>query len=1334
MDTNALKTFATRTRKDLLSQVARRLDAVLPADSDARREAPAAMAELDREIARTGRAAVIDRVAYTWFNRFTALRYMDARGYLVPRVVSPADGETRPEILSQAAQGVLPDHLRKEVAAQVRDLLEGRSPSREPQVEAYRRLVVASCNALHGLMPFLFERIADYTELLMPNELLAETGWVAELRAVMTPDACEDVEIIGWLYQFYISEKKQDVFDALKKNVKITAANIPAATQLFTPHWIVRYLVENSLGRLWLLNHPESGLAAKMDYYIAPEEPETDFLRINSPEEIRVCDPACGSGHMLTYAFDLLYEIYAERGYAPRDIPGLILTHNLTGLEIDDRAGGLAAFALMMKAANQLGRRGFLRMEARPDVIVLEEVTLRLSDFNNLLPPLGYDLNVDRLAGGLKTVPLALSGIWSQVSVYLKRAEGPGFEDAFEEAATVFASGLADEIGLFDEAANNPFLVNQIKDLRTALLAIADKDSKQRDRTALEREFGKRTRSPLIAVRITRIGSNYRSHKNDTTFRMELDALLDRVEEAVRHPEALSKLKGIEDRLNAAVGFHAPLWATVLQFGQAKNFGSLIVPKVADAAGVLEEVRSADLGGDMMLTGTRDRVVTVLRMAEGLAPRYHVVVANPPYAGAKGLNTQAQAFLQDKYPDSKYDFFSAFIECGGFMLIEGGFNAMVTMESWMFLSSFERFRNSILSNFNTKSLVHMPYSGKGGTSMGINFGTSAFILEKKENQDFKGTYCCIRYYETDDAGVPFEFPTMNERFSIISSTELKKLPGSPLAFWASDAIRAAFAEGEPLKSVGDTRQGMATSNNGRFLRSWFEVSIRQSCMNARNHDEANASEKKWFPYNKGGAYRKWYGNAEYLINWENAGSEVLGYAASLYGSPTRTIKSMSEYFKPCISWSKVTTGGFSMRYFGEGFLFDVAGCSIFANNEDELQTLLGFTNSPVAISMLASTSPTLNFEAGQLAQLPIFKEHFQKNIHLNTKMLISGTKSDWDAYEASWDFTILPLLSPDHRSGTLAATYGHLRTHWAGMTEEMQRLEEENNRIFIDAYGLQDELTPEVPLNEITLTCNPAYSIKGDMSDETREARLRERTAKEFISYAIGCMFGRYSLDAPGLILANQGDTLQDYLARIPEPTFRPDADNIIPVLGDDRFEDDAYVRFRTFLSLTFGPDRLDENLAFLREALGRDVRDYLAKRFFEDHSDRYKKRPIYWLISSPKGAFQALIYMHRYNPDTLNTVLTRYVRPLRDRIEAAVRGAEGDMITASASAAQRNKAQKEIDRLNKQITELTDWERDHLYPMALQRIQIDLDDGVKRNYPLFEGVMRTVKGMTADE
>jgi type II restriction/modification system DNA methylase subunit YeeA len=1313
MDTAALKTFAIRTRKDLIAQVARRLDGVLPADSDARREAPAAMAELDREIARTSRAAVIDRVAYTWFNRFTALRYMDARGYLAPRVVSPADGETRPEILSQAVQGILPDHLRKEVAAQVRDLIEGRAPSREPQVEAYRRLVVASCNALHGLMPFLFERIADYTELLMPNELLAETGWVAELRAVMTPEACEDVEILGWLYQFYISEKKDEVFGR-PSGQKIKPEEIPAATQLFTPHWIVRYLVENSLGRLWLLNNPDSQLAAKMDYYIAPEEPETDFLRIGSPEEIRVCDPAAGSGHMLTYAFDLLYEIYLERGYTPRDIPGLILTHNLTGVEIDDRAGGLAAFALMMKAANQLGKRRFLQMEARPDVVVLEDVSIRLADFNSLLTALGYDLNVDRVAAGLKTVPLALSGLWSQVSAYLKRAEGSGFEDAHEEAATLFASGLADEIGLFDEAANNPFLVNQLKELRTALVAIAEKDSKQRDRTKLEREFRKRTGSPRLADRVTRIGSDYRSHKNDTTYRMELDALLDRVEEAVRHPEALSKLKGIVDRLNAAVDLHAPLWATVLQFEQAKNFGSLIVPKVAEAAEVLEEVRAADLDNDLMLTGTRDRVVAVLRMAEALAPRYHVVVANPPYMGWGGMNANLQDFAKLRYADSKSDLFSMFMERTLANALHNGFVGMINMQAWMFLSSFEKLRMKITSKATIISMAHLGERGFD-TIGGAVVSTTAFILENVADKEKRGDFLRLvsgrsEKEKSEHALRMISTPSCNGRYRV-RTADILKIPGSPVAYWIrefsifeQDKVSENWLSGGRLK----------THDGPKYIRFMWEVDYRST---------------RWKRVAKGGEFRRFFGNEDSVADWSE---DALDFYRKKGGLPPEKF-----WGKEGISWTKITTSSPSFRLNGPLTEYDSASPTILpCDDKVSIQPTLGFLNTKVSTYLLDALNPTMNFQVADVLSLPQVRlpEEDENRIDETVNILTALARSDWDAFETSWDFTTLPLLSPDHRSGTLEATYARLRAHWAGMTAEMQRLEEENNRIFIDAYGLQDELTPEVPIEEITLTCNPAYSIKGDMSDVTREARLRERTVKEFISYAIGCMFGRYSLDAPGLILANQGDTLQDYLARIPDPTFTPDADNIIPILGDDRFEDDAYGRFRTFLSLTFGQDRLDENLAFVREAIGESVRDYLAKRFFDDHVTRYKKRPIYWLVSSPKGAFQALIYMHRYNPDTLNTVLTRYVRPLRDRLEAAVRAAEGELITASASATQRNKAQKEIDRLNKQITELTDWERDHLYPMALQRIQIDLDDGVKRNYPLFGGVMKPVKGIASDE
>jgi hypothetical protein len=1167
MDTNALKKFAQAARNLLIDQVTSKLDLVLVDGSAAWREHPQAMKDLDAAVARDGKQQVIEQVAYIWFNRFTALRFMDANDYTSVGIVSPADGQTRPEILSEAMAGNFPEDAPERVVA----LLDGRIPSSDPQAEAYRLLLVHACNQWHGPMPFLFEQIDDYSELLMPEDLLSQTSILAEVRAVMTDDACQDVEIIGWLYQFYISEKKDQVFAGLKKNVKITAENIPAATQLFTPHWIVRYLVENSLGRLWLLNRPDSKLAAQMDYYIAPEEPETDFLKITRPEDIRICDPAAGSGHMLTYAFDLLYAIYEEEGYDATEIPALILTHNLTGVEIDDRAGALAAFALAMKAAAKLGRRRFLRMEAKPDICVLQNVS-------------------------------------------------------FTEAEVV-----------------------------RDVAAVVGKDL-----------------------------------------------------------------------------FTNELRETLGQFEQAKNFGSLIVPKLRDPAEALRVVEARDFGGDLLLKEVQARVIAVLRMAEALAPKYHVVVANPPYAGAKGLNAAAQAFLKEHYPETKYDYFSAFIERGGEFLKTGGFNAMVTMESWMFLSSFERFRTGLLSKFNIQSLVHMPYSGKGGTSMGINFGTSAFVLEKVANAGLQGTYCCIRYYETDEAGIPFEFPTKNERYTTISPNELKKLPGSPISYWASDTVRTAFEEGTPLKTIGDTRQGMATSDNGRFLREWFEVSIDHSCLDARNHEDAKSSNKKWFPYNKGGAFRKWYGNSEHFINWEDGGAEVLGYAASLYGSPTRTIKSMSEYFKPSISWSKVTTGGFSMRYFNEGYLFDVAGCSIFSDSKDELVTLLGFTNSPVAISMLASTSPTLNFEAGQLAQLPVFTDHFQRDFGKTASQLIFGTKSDWDAYETSWDFTTLPLLHSDHRAETLDRTYAVLRTHWQGMTDEMQRLEEENNCIFIDAYGLQDELTPEVPLNEITLTCNPAYryGIKNDTA--ANEARLRADTVAEFLSYAVGCMFGRYSLDAPGLILANQGEILADYLARIPEPQFMPDKDNVIPMLDADWFADDITDRFRQFLRVSFGEDTFRENLRYIEDALGKDIRKYFTKDFYADHVKRYKKRPIYWMFASPKGSFQALVYMHRYRSDTVSVVLNDYLREYISKLEGERGRLEKLSDDASASQAQRTKALKDMAGVGKQIEELNAWERDVVFPMAQQKIKIDLDDGVKANYPKFGTALKKIPGLEA--
>ncbi|MDO7835107.1 BREX-1 system adenine-specific DNA-methyltransferase PglX [Sphingobium sp. HBC34] len=1166
MDTSKLKKFAQFARRTLITQVSAKLESVVAENSAGRREHPDAMRKLETAIAKDGKDQVVERVAYTWFNRFCALRFMDVNELNPVRIVSPVAGQFQPEILAEAKaghidEGRVPDRIRE----QVRSLLDGRTPSADAQTEAYRLLIVAICNDLHKAMPFLFERIDDYTELLLPDDLLSNASILAYVREAMTPDVCEDVEVIGWLYQFYISEKKDEVFAGLKKNKKITAENIPAATQLFTPHWIVRYLVENSLGRLWLLNRPNSKLAAKMDYYIAPEEPETDFLRISRPEDIRICDPACGSGHMLTYAFDLLYAIYEEEGYEAAEIPGLILTHNLYGIEIDDRAGALAAFALTMKAATKLGRRRFLRQAVQPNICVLQDVRFTSSEMQDVAAVVGSDL------------------------------------------------------------------------------------------------------------------------------------------------------------------FTADFRKTMGQFEQAKNFGSLIVPNLRDPAEVSRIVRLQDFGGDLLLREVQERVLKVLEMAEALSPKYHVVVANPPYMGGGGMNDRLTEWIKANYPDGKSDLFSAFIQRNLMMCSRNGYVAMVTMESWMFLSSFKELRQKILKNSSINSMVHMPYIGKGGTSMGINFGTTAFLLHENGSQAAVGTYCCLRYYEADDNGVPLQFPPRNERFSTVPGSIFAEMPGAPIAYWASEGLRATFANNPRLGEIAEPRKGMVTADNPRFIRNWSEISNNRTCRSASSREDAKESRAKWFPYLKGGQFRRWYGNQECVVNWKNDGSELLNMKGNGYKVGS-TNHNLDYIFYPAITWTKVTSGKNGFRVNGNGFLFDDASGLCAVKDKNEFYSVAAFLNAPVVYSAIASLNPTMNLNPGTLADVPYIS---LSSVGDNALRCVVLSRADWDAQEVSWDFTTLPLLSVDFRAETFELSYAQLRACWADMTNEMRRLEEENNRIFIDAYGLQDELTPEVPLEEITLTCNPAYRYGGKSTAEELETRLLADTIAEFLHYAVGCMFGRYSLDAPGLILANQGEGLADYLARVPQPTFEPDADNVIPVLDGDWFADDIAERFRRFLRVTFGEAKFQQNLAFIESALGKDIRKWFTKDFFDYHVRRFKKRPIYWMFASPKGSFQALIYMHRYRPDTVSVVLNDYLREYRNKLEAHRKAQEAQSINPEATPAQRTKALKEVNEATKVIEELDAYERDVLYPLATQKIEIDLDDGVKANYPKFGAALKPIKGLS---
>jgi hypothetical protein len=1176
MDTNALKKFAQSARNLLIDQVTARLDMVLAEGAAARREHPKAIAKLEAA-ANSNRAQVIEQAAYTWFNRFTALRFMDATGLTNPRVVSPADGATRPEILAEAMAGNLPDRARPEIA----EYLNGTRPAHDGQAEAYRLLLIHACNEWHGAMPYMFERAdmldraEDYTELLMPDDLLSPDSILARLREVMTEAACQDVEIIGWLYQFYISEKKDQVFAGLKKNQKITAENIPAATQLFTPHWIVRYLVENSLGRLWLLNRPQSKLAAKMDYYIAPEEPETDFLKINRPEEIRICDPACGSGHMLTYAFGLLFEIYAEEGHDAAEIPGLILKHNLTGIEIDDRAGALAAFALSMKAAAKLGRRRFLRMEVKPDIVVLQDVRFTPAEMQDVAAVVGKDLFTDEL-----------------------------------------------------------------------------------------RE-------------------------------------------------------------------------TLGQFEQAKNFGSLIVPKLRDPAETLRVVEARDFGSDLLLKEVQERVVTVLRMAEALSSKYHVVVANPPYMGGKGMNARLGDFAKESYPESKPDLFAMFMDRCLSLSLRSGLFAMINMQAWMFLSSLEAIRTKLLSHTTILTMAHL--GAKAFDTIGGEIvSTTAFVSRNDFRPDILG-----EFIRATDGSSESEKSKIIQRAAHNPSLRFRKpstafqvLPGQPIAYWAPDSAIEAYSSGNLVQKIAVAKSGQNTGDNARFIKAWTEVSYNRIGFGLDHLAETISSGLRWFPYNKGGAFRRWYGNFDYVVNWEGDGREVKEFAVKRNNGKhwSRYIQNLDLMLKEGITWTFISSAGLGARYTPRGHLFDYAGCSAFTD-KSKLHYLISLMGSVTSIYFLKMQNPTMNMQPGNIANLPLPSapeyinfSQFDQTAH----WLIKTSKLDWDAYETSWDFTSVPLLSPDCRAATLAETYANLRAHWQGMTDEMQRLEEENNRIFIDAYGLADELTPEVPIEEITLTCNPAYRYGVKGMKEEREARLLQDTVAEFLHYAVGCMFGRYSLDAPGLILANQGEGIEEYLARVPEPSFAPDRDNVIPVLDADWFADDIVTRARDFLRVTFGEAKFRENLAFIEKALGKDLRRWFTKDFFDYHVRRYKKRPIYWMFSSPKGSFNALIYMHRYRPDTVSVVLNQYVREFIHKLEVERARLEKLADDPAATPAQQTKAQKETATVIKQIAELTEWERDVVYPMAQQKIAIDLDDGVKRNYPLFAGALKPIKGLEA--
>lgn len=1169
MNTSTLNTFARETRTQLHELISARLlfwlgsEGGKKPDSAEHRQYAPQIKELEGALRREGKEALVERVAYTWFNRLAALRFMDARGYhpFGARVLTPASaGDTLPELFQQARSGSLDASLQAHIGnlSLFNDLLSGKISVSQPEAQIYRLLLLSACHYYHEAMPFLFEKLGDATELLLPDDLLTEHSVVHAFRAGMEDADCQEVEVLGWLYQFYISEKKDAV---MARKSAVPTEDIPAVTQLFTPHWIVRYLVENSLGRLWLLNRPGSRLREHMPYYIEGE-PETDFLKITKPEEIRLCDPAVGSGHMLTYAFDLLTLIYEEEGYAPTEIPALILKNNLHGLEICPRAAQLAELALVFKAREK--SRRFFQPEhlVRPHIMELQDV---------------------RFAEG-------------ELSSYFK--------------------------ALGEQPSN-------------------------------------------------------------------------------LHPQ-LAKL--------------------LHQFEDSKNLGSLIQPCLTEAE--IQSVRSkienpqSKIGnGDLMVAATHLKVLRVLEQAEALTQRYHVVVANPPYMGLRGMDGPLKGFMEDNYPEAKHDLYTGFIDRNGTLALTGGYIGMVTMQGWLFLSSFISFRAKL---FNASAFINLAQLGaRAFDSIGGEVvQTACFTICNAPDPNFRATYLDVTKGQSEAEKDAYVRSSPHKYH--VAVNDLRKVEGTPVAYWLSEKARDAFASGCLIRDVAKPRQGLATSDNDRFLRYWNEVEFKRIGLGISTRTDAKQSGRKWFPLAKGGAVRKWYGNNEYVVNWEDDGREMLGYAAKLYGSPTRTVKNMDFYFREGITWSTISNR-FSMRFSAAGAISETKGAMCFADSKDDLIYLLGFSNSCLVESFLKVFSPTLDFHEGPFGKLPFIKSSESDTIKTLSNECVSLARADWDNFETSWDFRDQPLLRPGLKGATLEASWRNWEAQSTAAIRRMQALETENNRLFIAAYGLEGELQPEVPEAQITLA--------------RAEAR---RDMAAFLSYAVGCMMGRYGLDHPGLILANAGDTLREFLEKVGKPlaelTFAPDEDGIIPVLDGEWFEDDIVARTRDFLRATYGEATLGDNLRFIEDSLGKELRKYFARDFYKDHLQTYKKRPIYWLVQSPNGSFEALLYLHRYTKDTVNLLLNEYVRTFLGKLESRHKHLTAVTLDPATRPGDKTKAAKDLTKISKMIKEIHAWEREVVLPLAQKRIEIDLDDGVKTNYLKFPGLLAPIAGLEKKE
>ncbi|MEG1254458.1 BREX-1 system adenine-specific DNA-methyltransferase PglX [Clostridium sp.] len=1149
---------------------------------------------LVKEIEARGFEQVMEEVAYTWFNRFIALRYMEVNDYLptgIRIVSSEITGKVEPDILSRVGEVIAELNLDSTYVYALLD--SGKNMDRE---KLYKYILVRQCNELGRIIPDLFEKIADYTELLLPDNLLEDGSIIRTMvNGIEEKDWKAEVEIIGWIYQYYISDKKDMVFDGLKKNIKITKEDIPAATQLFTPKWIVKYLVENSIGILWLQGHPNEDIQEKLEYYIGDTSQELEVEAVLeeikeqrsrlSPEDITVLDPCMGSGHILLYAFDVLYDIYKDFGYSEREIPRKILQNNIFGLDIDVRATQLAAFSLIMKARGY-NRRLFRELERNPltlNIAVIEES----------------------------------NGITEDVIEY------------FSNEDQVLRGELS-------------YLVNNFKD---------------------GKEYG----------------SILKTHNVD--------------------------FKALEERLH--------------EIKEVNNF-------------IFNDYKVVLM----------DKLPSLIKQGRIMSRKYEVCVTNPPYMGLRGTNDILAKYLADNYPDSKHDLFSVYMEVCNSYITENGLFAMVNQHSWMFLSSFLALRSKFVEETTFINMVHL-----GPRAFEDNVGTIV------QNVAFVNQKIKISKYKTKVIDVTKEM-SGNEKDEKIKAVcrgvkkeitydiwleKLMTIPTKPFAYWVNDNILNLFSNLDKFEIMAKPRQGMATSDNKRFLREWYEVDIDRINFMAEDSEEALKSKKKWFPYNKGGEFRKWFGNNRFIINWENNGSEVKEYAAKLYKSYSRTVKNEEFYFKSGLTYTFISED-MGVRYSPQGFIFDVAGSSIFLNDKSVEKIVLAFLCSKVANMFLDIMNPTYNIQVGDIKNIPvnnkIFEEETKEIIDKIVEENIEISKREWDSFETSWNFNVHPLLKDlkliEEKSIRMKDRFKQWQEENIETVKRLKSNEEKLNEIFIDIYGLNNELSPEVKDKDITL----------------RRANV-EKEVKSFVSYAVGCIMGRYSIDIDGLIYGGgnfkgKWDIYKKQVKKVErnpkgdivsetwiDGKFMPKEDNIIPITEDEYFEEDIMSKFIQFVEVAYGRYTLEENLDFIAQALGKKesetsrqgIRRYFVKDFYKDHLKIYSKKPIYWLFDSGKNdGFKALIYIHRYDESTIARVRTEYLHLIQRKYDSELNRLVLIGESEEYGAKEKSTAKKKSDRIKTQIEELIKYDQ-VVSHMANEKISLNIDNGIKENYDKFQNV-----------